>query len=197
MAETITQPLQLVGLSGSLRQASFCTALLRTLETELPPASSLTVRTLADIPLYNQDHDGEAAPASVKDLKAAIAAADGLLVVSPEYNYGMSGVMKNAIDWASRPAYQSVLKGKPTLVMTVSPGTGGGMRAQGPLKQTLAGTLARLVPYPDIAVANAAERFKDGRLVDPVTLRFVLDGIAALAAEVRAARCVAEAASGS
>ncbi len=195
MPET-TSTLQLLGLSGSLRRGSYCTALLRTLATELPATSRLVIHSLADLPLYNQDQDGDAAPAPVRELKAAIAAADGVVVVSPEYNYGMSGVMKNALDWASRPAYRSVLKGKPALVVTVSPGTGGGMRAQGQLRQTLAGTLARLVPYPEVAVANAAERFKDGRLVDPVSLRFALDAIAALATEIGALRSLEMASAG-
>ncbi len=188
MAETSARPLELLGLSGSLRQGSYCTALLRTLADELPATSRLVIHGLADLPLYNQDHDGEGAPASVKTLKAAIAAADGLVVVSPEYNYGISGVLKNALDWASRPAYQSVLKGKPVLIMTSSPGIGGGIRAQAQVRQTLAGTLARIVPFPEIAVSNAAERFKDGRLVDPATLRIALDGMAALEAEIMALR---------
>ena len=197
MPETTSTPtVQLLGLSGSLRQGSYCTALLRTLATELPATSRLHIHGFADLPLYNQDQDGDAAPAPVRELKAAIAASDGVVVVSPEYNYGMSGVMKNALDWASRPAYRSVLKGKPVIVMTVSPGTGGGMRAQGQLRQTLAGTLARLVPYPEIAVANAADRFKDGRLVEPVSLRVALDGVAALAAEIAGLRSLGAASSG-
>ena len=96
---------RLLGLSGSIRKASTNTAILQTLAERLGPKASLTVFPLNEIPLYDQDFDGDATPASVRALKQAIAESDGLVLCSPEYNHGMPGVLKNALDWASRPAF--------------------------------------------------------------------------------------------
>jgi chromate reductase len=84
-------------------------------------------------------------PASVSALKEAIAQADGLIICSPEYNYSTSGVLKNALDWASRPGFNSPLKNKPVLIMTSSPGVLGGVRAQSQLRETLSATLSRVI----------------------------------------------------
>ena len=129
MNESNTTSPRLLGISGSLRQASNSTAVLRAMAPLLEDRASLEVSLLHDVPPYNADLDGEAMPEPVRRLKQAVAAADGLVVCSPEYNYGMSGVLKNAIDWASRPGFKSPLKGKPVLVMTSSPGAVGGARA--------------------------------------------------------------------
>src|SRR5215467_4374062 len=112
---------RLIGLSGSLRKRSFNTAVLDSMAGLLPPGVMLEVHPLDSIPLYNQDLEDEAFPIAVHELKCAIAQADGVVFCSPEYNYGMSGVLKNAIDWISRPAMNSVLKGKPVLLMSCSP----------------------------------------------------------------------------
>ncbi|KQW61858.1 NADPH-dependent FMN reductase [Variovorax sp. Root411] len=143
---------------------------------------------LDDIPSYNADLDGEAPPEPVARLKSAVAGADGLVLCSPEYNYGMPGVLKNAIDWASRPGFASPLKGKPALIMTASPGTAGGVRAQAQIRDALAATLARPLVRQHVAIANVASRIQDGRLVDAPTLDFIraaleelLDEIALLA----------------
>ncbi len=121
-------------------------------------------------------------------LKNAIAGADGLVLCSPEYNYGMPGVLKNAIDWASRPGFASPLRSKPALIMTASPGTAGGVRAQAQIRDALAATLARPLARQHVAIANVASRIQDGRLADAPTLDFIrvaleelLDEIAMLA----------------
>jgi chromate reductase len=181
-----TTPLQLLGISGSLRRGSHCTAVLRTIAEHLGQGDvRLTLHPLNDVPLYDADLDGEHAPESVKALKAAIAQCDGLVVCSPEYNYGMSGVLKNAIDWASRPGFQSPLKGKPALIVTASPGTAGGVRAQYQIREALSATLARPIVHAHVAIPGVVQKITDGRLTDAATLEFVLASVQDLAVEIR------------
>lgn len=178
-------PIRLLGLSGSLRRHSYCTAVLRTLAETLPPAAEVELFGLAGIPLYDQDKDGEHAPEAVRALKAKIAASDGLIIVTPEYNYGIPGVLKNALDWASRPAYGSVLKGKPVAIASTSLAFTGGVRALAQLRETLAATLSRVVVGPDVVIAAVGEKINDGRLIDDGALRFTLDAVGALLDEIR------------
>src|SRR5450756_1839406 len=110
----------LLGLSGSLRRASNSTAVLRGIQDSLARRALLKIFPLHELPLYNEDDDAEHAPESVRALRSAIEAADGVVMISPEYNHGMSGVLKNALDWASRPYGLSALKTKPVLTMTTS-----------------------------------------------------------------------------
>lgn len=173
---------RLLGISGSLRRASNSTAVLRALQPLLDSRATLEVLTLHDVPPYNADLDGAGAPEGVRRLKDAIAAADGLIVCSPEYNYGMSGVLKNAMDWASRPAFASPLKGKPALIVTTSPGMFGGVRAQAQIRELLAATLARPLSHPHVAIAAVDKKLVEGRIVDDMTLqllRAALDGLLA------------------
>jgi chromate reductase len=164
---------RLLAISGSLRRDSHCTAVLRSLQPLLPTSVSLEIFPLNEVPLYNADLDGDATAEGVARLKKAIATADGLVICSPEYNYGMPGVLKNAIDWASRPGFASPLKGKPALNMTASPGTAGGVRAQAQIRDALAATLARPVVRQHVAIASIATRVRDGQLVDEATLDFI------------------------
>ncbi|AVQ85578.1 NAD(P)H-dependent oxidoreductase (plasmid) [Variovorax sp. PDNC026] len=182
--DTTHSTTRLVAISGSIRRASNCTAVLRSLQPLLPPHVALEIVPLDDIPIYNADLDGDTPPAPVARLKSAIAGADGLVLCSPEYNYGMPGVLKNAIDWASRPGFASPLKGKPALVMTASPGTAGGVRAQAQIRDALAATLARPLVRPHVAIANVASRIQDGRLVDAATLDFIGAALAELLEEI-------------
>src|SRR3954451_17303452 len=143
--------LSLLGLSGSLRRASNSTAVLRGLQDALGPRAALDIFPLHAIPLYNEDDDAEHTPESVRALRSAIEASDGVIMISPEYNHGMSGVLKNALDWASRPYGRSALRGKPVvLTMTASPAFTGGVRAQQQMNETLAAIPARLVLRPQI-----------------------------------------------
>ena len=175
---------RLVAISGSIRRASNCTAVLRSLQPLLPPEVEVQLVPLDDIPPYNADLDGDTPPEPVARLKRAIAEADGLVLCSPEYNYGMPGVLKNAIDWASRPGFASPLKGKPALVMTASPDTAGGVRAQAQIRDALAATLARPLVRPHVAIASVASRIQDGKLVDVPTLDFIRVALAELLDEV-------------
>lgn len=125
--------MHIIGLSGSLRKKSFNTALLRAAATLVPHDVTLTVRTLEGIPLYDGDvEEAEGIPAAVSELKDAIAAADGLVLATPEYNNSLSGVAKNAIDWLTRPPADipRVFNGKPVAVIGATPGGFGTILAQ-------------------------------------------------------------------
>jgi chromate reductase len=181
---------RVLGISGSLRRDSFNGAILKTLEEATQGRVAFESFGLGEIPLYNQDLDGDAPPAAVVRLKQAVKDADGVVIASPEYNYGIPGVLKNALDWASRPGYNSVFKGKPVLVITASPGAVGGVRAQAQIRETLAALLARPVPTPEIVVPSVNAKVVGGRLADAKTLEFMLAGIEALLIEVERARKV-------
>ncbi|QIB35085.1 NADPH-dependent FMN reductase [Ancylobacter pratisalsi] len=181
---TDRSPVKLLGISGSLRAGSFSTAVLEALSAALGSNVQMSVFRLNDVALYNQDEDNEHPPAGAAALRAAIAAADGVILASPEYNYGTTGAMKNAIDWGSRPYARGALLGKPALVITSSPGSTGGIRAQAQLRETLSAAGARVVPYPHLAIPGVAEKVKDGVFVDDKTREFVLGGVNALLAEI-------------
>jgi len=181
-------PIRLVGLSGSIRKGSYNTVVLRSLAEAASSLAKIRLFPLDLIPPYNQDLDGALAPAAVVELKAAIADADGLVLCSPEYNYGMSGVLKNAIDWASRPGMASPLKGKPVLIMTASPAYTGGVRAHAQLREALCGCLSRVVTRPQVVIAAVHEKVVDGRLVDQSALNFAVDAVRDLIVEVQAKR---------
>jgi chromate reductase len=187
-------PFRLLGLSGSLRRASHSTAVLRGLEGALRLRAALDIFPLHAIPLYNEDDDAGHAPESVRALRSAIEASDGVIMISPEYNHGMSGVLKNALDWASRPYGLSVLKAKPVLTMTISPAFTGGVRAQQQMNETLASIPARPVFRPQIVIGGVHEKVRDGRLIDEAALSFALAGVDDLIEEIRAARFVRAAA---
>src|SRR5260370_4453822 len=148
----------LLGLSGSLRRASNSTAVLRGLQDALAPRAALNIFPLHGMPLYNEDDDAEHAPESVRALRSAIEASDGVIMISPEYNHGMSGVLKNALDWASRPYGRSALRSKPVLTMTASPAFTGGVRAQQQMNETVVSIPARTVLRPQIVMAGVAAR---------------------------------------
>jgi chromate reductase, NAD(P)H dehydrogenase (quinone) len=179
---------RLLGLSGSLRRGSNSTAVLRGLQHALGRRAALDIFPLHAIPLYNEDDDAGHAPESVRTLRSAIDASDGVIMISPEYNHGMSGVLKNALDWASRPYGLSVLKGKPVLTMTASPAFTGGVRAQQQMNETLASIPARPVRRPQIVIGGVHEKVRDGRLIDEAAISFALAGVDDLIEEVRQAR---------
>src|SRR3979490_1008767 len=127
----------LLGLSGSRARRSNSTAVLRGLQDALVPRAALNIFLLHGMPLYNEDDDAGHAPESVRALRSAIETSDGVIMISPEYNHGMSGVLKNGLDWASRPYGSSVLSGKPELTMTASPAFTGGVRAPQQMNENL------------------------------------------------------------
>ena len=180
-----TKKPHILGIPGSLRRGSHSSAVLRGLQEVASEWARIEVFSLETVPMYNADLDSDDKPAPVVALKNAIQKCDGLVLVSPEYNYGVSGVLKNALDWASRPGYQSVLKDKPVLIMTSSPGMAGGVRAQGQLRQTLAATLSRVIAVPEVLISQVQTKIQDGRLTDATSLKFMLDAFDVLLAEIR------------
>ncbi len=190
----MTYGFRILGLSGSLRRASNSTAVLRGLKHAIRSDVALGIFPLNELPLYNEDDDGEHSPQSVRALRLAIDTSDGVIMISPEYNYGMSGVLKNALDWASRPYGRSALQDKPVLTMTASPAFTGGVRAQQQMMETLLAIPARVVLRPQIVIAGVHDKVRDGRLVDEAALRFALAGVDDLLDEIRGARCLRSAA---
>ena len=178
----------ILGFSGSIRAQSANSAILHTLAEGIADRADMRIEPLGDVPLYNADLDGERQPERIAQLKAAVAAADALVMATPEYNYGISGVLKNAIDWISRPAYGSPLKGKPVLIITASPAATGGVRAQQQMRDTLAACLARVIARPEVVVPFVHEKVRDGRLVDQATRDFAMAAMDDLLAEVRLLR---------
>lgn len=174
----------ILAISGSLRRESNCTAVLRALAALVSEKAQLEVMTLHDVPLYNADLDAEPLPEGVARLKQAIAAAEGIVVCSPEYNYGIPGVLKNAIDWASRPGFKSPLRGKPVLIMTASPGAFGGARAQAEIRAAFAAVLARPIARQHVAIPAVNTKIKDGRIADEPTVQFLTDAVGDLLAEI-------------
>jgi chromate reductase len=173
--------LRVLGIAGSLRTASFNRALLRAAQELTPDGLEIRTFDIAPIPLYNADVEAKGDPEPVAALKTAIREADALLVVTPEYNYGMPGVLKNAIDWASRPPAQTPLRGKPAAIMGATPGQGGTIRAQMQLRQAFVFTQTIALLQPEVLVTKAHEKFdKDGRLTDELTRGFVKKQLEAL-----------------
>jgi chromate reductase len=156
-------------LVGSLRAASSSRALADTLATRLPDGHDAVFPDIGALPHYNADIGDDQ---GVEALKSAIDGAAGVVIVSPEYNYSIPGLLKNAIDWASRPAFESVFAGKPCLVVTVSGGGLGGVRAQSHLKYVLNGMLARVFPAREIVVPSANAKVTDGAFEDGPILSF-------------------------
>jgi chromate reductase, NAD(P)H dehydrogenase (quinone) len=173
-------PPKVLGISGSLRKNSFCTAILHTIAESAATTVDLEIMSLTDIPLYNQDLDTDSPPAPVVLLREAIGNANGLIIVTPEYNYGLPGVLKNTLDWASRPYGKSKLTGRVVLTLSASPAFTGGVRAQSQLNETLIANAAELVLRPQIVIGLVHEKVREGRLVDAQSLQFISQGMADL-----------------
>ena len=164
--------MNILGISGSLRAASFNTALLHAAQELAPPDMRIAIHRLHDLPLFDQDVEEQGDPAPVRALKDAIAAADGLLLACPEYNGGITGVLKNAIDWASRAGRErpaSPLSGKLVCIMGASPGVTGTVRAQDALRLVLRRAGAVTEPQGEVLVFQAHTKIVDGRLADERT----------------------------
>lgn len=174
--------LRVLGIAGSLRSGSYNRVLLRATQELAPGHMQITLFDLAPIPPYNSDVEAQGEPASVVALKSAIREADAVLIATPEYNRSIPGVVKNALDWASRPPTRSVLDGKPVAVMGASTGSFGTVRAQAHLQQLCVATNMLAMNRPQLFVAHAKGKFDDhGQLVDQDTrerLAKLLDALA-------------------
>ena len=184
----MSSKIHVLGISGSLRQASWNSGLLRAAGSVLPEGMALEIADLADIPLYNQDHDGPSAPEAVKQLKERIRAADALLIATPEYNASIPGVLKNAIDWASRPMSESPFSGKPLAIMGAG-GISGTIRAQLALRQISTSLNTLPLNRPAVQIMRSWEKFDaEGNLTDEQARQDIRALLEALAAWTRRLR---------
>ena len=167
--------IRVAGIAGSLREGSLNKALLRAAVELAPAGMEIEIYArLGEIPPYNDDVFQKGDPEPVADFKAFIGDADALLISTPEYNYGVPGVLKNAIDWASRPSGKCVLNRKPTAIMGSSPGLGGTVRSQHAWRQTFVFTETYVMLQPEIKIPSAAPLFdSSGRLADETTRQHV------------------------
>jgi chromate reductase, NAD(P)H dehydrogenase (quinone) len=175
---------RLIGMSGSLRSGSFSNAVLETLRERFAGRADLELPDLGAIPLYNQDYEGERRPPRVKALLAAIDKADGVVLCAPEFNHSIPGVLKNALDWASRPAFTSVLAKKPVALMATSRGALGGARCIEHMRTALDSMLARVVVAREVTITAAHDKIRDGRLADATCLEFACGAVEALLREI-------------
>ena len=185
MAEQLT----ILGIAGSLRKNSYNSAALRTAQQLAPAGATIDIFEIENIPLFNQDQEKNPPP-SVQQLKSRVRAADALLIVTPEYNYSVPGVMKNVFDWGSRPYGDNAWQGKVTALMSASPGNFGGARAQYHLRQVFVALNMHALNQPEIMISNAAQKFDaDGKLIDENTverIRKLLQALVERAAENKA-----------
>jgi chromate reductase len=179
----ILPQVKLVGFPGSLRAASFSRATLIGLCSVLPDTVTMEICDLR-LPLYNEDDDRSDAPEEVSRFREAIASSDGVVIVTPEYNHGIPGVLKNALDWASRPFGKSVLTNKPALAI-------GGARAHAQLNETLLAIPALVLGGPQVVIANIGNKIKNGILVDQPSLSFALTALQRMVGRVSSLRLIA------
>jgi chromate reductase len=165
----MNKPLNILGIAGSLRRQSYNRAALRAALNLAPQGAKIHIFELDGIPGFNEDEE-KSPPLKIVDLKKQIRAADAVLFVTPEYNYSIPGVLKNAIDWASRPYGDSAWSGKPVAVMGASVGNIGTARAQYHLRQVFVFLNMFPLNQPEVMIGNASERFdSDGNLTDEDT----------------------------
>jgi len=162
-------PVRILGIAGSLRRESYNRAALRAATKLVPKGAILETLELDGIPAFNQDKE-QNPPARVSELKRRIRKADAILFVTPEYNYSVSGVLKNAIDWASRPHGDSAWNGKPAAIMGATTGAIGTARAQNHLRQILVYLNMFPINQPEVLISHAMDRFdQEGNLTDAPT----------------------------
>jgi chromate reductase len=176
--------MHVIGIPGSLRAGSYNRMLLRNAHRLAPKGMELSIYEIGSLPLYNADLDGERLPQVVADFKQALLGSAAILIATPEYNYGVPGVLKNAIDWASRPAGKSPLNGKPIAMMGATTGRWGTLRAQLQLRQIFLYTRSHVVMEPEVMVPQANMKFDEtGTLIDEETSKYIqmlLEGLADL-----------------
>ena len=165
--------LSVFAISGSLRRGSTNSALLRAAQRVAPSPLRFEQASI-ELPLYNADLSDSSQLAEVETFKQKVAAADAVLIATPEYNYGVPGPLKNALDWASRPAYKSVFYQKPVGILGASGSMVGSARAQGQLKQVLLGMASQVFPYPEFLLAKVTEKLdENGELSDATSLELL------------------------
>ena len=179
-------PLRFVVMVGSLRKGSYNAAIARALPALAPAGVTIVpLGSVGDFPLYNADVQAQGFPAAVTTMGEAIRAADGVVIVTPEYNYSVPGVLKNAIDWLSRLPHQP-FAGKPVLIQSASQGAFGGVRAQLHLRHILIFVDALAFTRPEVIIPQVQSKVDaNGELIDAATRGFLADQLKAFAAFVR------------
>jgi chromate reductase, NAD(P)H dehydrogenase (quinone) len=184
----VPEPIQVLGIAGSLREGSFNRAALRAAVELAPPGMAIETFDLAPIQPYNEDVKQRGFPPPEQELRERIRAADAILIVTPEYNRGVPGVLKNAIDWVSRPPDQP-FNGKPAAIFGASPGMIATAVAQYDLRRILGVLNALVVNTPSVMIGQAAEKFDaQGRLIDEATREMIGKLLGALADWTRRCR---------
>lgn len=169
----MTNAIKILGISGSLRQASYNTGALRAAAELVPEGATIEIFDLDGLPGFNQDDD-QNPPEKVAELKRKIREADAVLFVTPEYNYSIPGVLKNAIDWASRPYGDSAWNGKPAAIMGASIGSIATARAQYDLRKMMVFLNMFPINQPEVMIGNAGDKFdENGNLTDETTKDFI------------------------
>ena len=169
----MNQPIRILGIAGSLRRKSYNRAALRAAQQLVPPDTVLDIFELDGIPVFSED-DERQPPVKIVELKKRIREADAILFVTPEYNYSIPGVLKNAIDWASRPYGDSAWTDKPAAIMGASLGTLGTARAQYHLRQVFVFLNVHAINQPEVMIANAAQNFDaEGNLTNESTKNLI------------------------
>ncbi len=172
-------PLHILAFAGSLRQDSFNRRLLVASQILKPEGMEIEIFDLDEIPPYNMDLEPDFPPAVVA-FKAKCKAADGLLIATPEHNFSFSGVLKNALDWASRPLSDAVFDNKPVILQSASPGWQGGLRAQMQLRQVLGYFPMRQMYFPEVFVGSCRDKFDvEGNLTDALAIGNITKQLAA------------------
>ena len=166
--------MKVVAFSGSLRKESFTTKLVHAFIALAPEGVEVELVPIGDLPFINQDYENDL-PAAVQALKAKVQSADAVLLATPEYNRSYSPVLKNALDWASRPAGANVWSGKPTAVVGCTPGTLGAFGAVHHLRQVLVFLNMQPMQQPEFYLAGAAQKFNEqGELTDEATKEHIV-----------------------
>lgn len=184
-----SKPIKILGIPGSLRQQSYNRGLINAAQEVAPEGIEVTTYLLHDLPFYNADVEAQGDPEEVTRFKNAIAEADALLIATPQYNRSVPGVLKNAIDWASRRPREggdSVLAGKPVAIVGVTPGKSFTEPAQIDLREILAATISRVMPGPEVKLGAAEERYTENpELPDEETRQQIREVLNALVEFIR------------
>jgi len=171
----------ILGISGSGRKRSYNSALLEAAKQLLPPDATLEVVDISRLPLYNQDLEHDL-PEAVKELKKKIRGADAILIATPEHNYSITAVLKNAIEWGNRPPRDASWSGKPAAIISASTGLRGGARAQLHLRQIMIDLNMHSINRPLLLVANAKDKFNENlQLIDEGTIQTLREVLSSLA----------------
>lgn len=167
------EKLSVTTLVGSLREASLSRVIMDSIVDFFKDYIRTDEISIGSLPHYCEDLEKNALPSEVCHARQQVSSSDAVIIVTPEFNHGIPGVLKNALDWLSRPAFESPMQGKHVFFITQSPGKLGGVRAQVQLRETLASMRCRLSPLPEVVVTFSEEKVEDGQLKDAITAEFI------------------------